>query len=133
MGDTLPVFVYGTLLPGQWYWSRISAWVDTWEPAQVRGKLYDTGLGYPAAAFGNEGVIYGVLVHFRPGTHDRARAVIDEIEGEGHEYRRVQVSTVEGRDAAAYEWIRDPSSLTQIMSPWRPIEEQGSGDAPANS
>ncbi|MCA1833773.1 MAG: gamma-glutamylcyclotransferase [Actinomycetota bacterium] len=132
MDDTLPVFVYGTLLPGQWYWSRINRWVDRWEPAEVHGKLYDTGLGYPAAAFGPEGRIYGVLVHFRPGTHEAARDVIDEIEGEGTEYRRVEVETISGTKAAAYEWIRDPSALAQVMSPWRPIEQQVSDPDAAN-
>ena len=61
--DTLPVFVYGTLRPGD-VGFRETALADRVEclgPAQVAGTLYDLG-EYPGAVLGKSGIIRGELL-----------------------------------------------------------------------
>jgi gamma-glutamylcyclotransferase (GGCT)/AIG2-like uncharacterized protein YtfP len=120
MADTLPVFVYGTLMPHGLYWPRISDWILYWEDAEVRGQVFDTGLGYPAAVFRGEAVVTGVLLHFRPDVLDRALDVIDEIEDEGHEYRRIEVTTAGGQRAVAYEWMHGTEGMVGVEGVWQP-------------
>jgi gamma-glutamylcyclotransferase (GGCT)/AIG2-like uncharacterized protein YtfP len=114
----VPVFVYGTLKPGQLYWPRISAWVVYTEEASVRGELFDTVLGYPAAVFGDNDVVEGVLLHVPAAVLDKVLAVMDEIEVEGKEYRRVRVLTLAGVEAIAYEWMGPTEGMRPLSGPW---------------
>lgn len=116
MSEDFTYFVYGTLKPGGLYWPRVSDTIAWYEPAKVIGELYDTGLGYPAAIFSGDGIIDGFLLHAIPAKADQARRVIDEIEDEGNEYRRVTVTTVSGVSAAGYEWNRAAEGLEPILA-----------------
>ena len=89
------LFAYGTLLPAQPRWHHLAPFVtDEGLDDAVPGTLYDTGQGYPAAAFGGDSLIVGrsfVLVDDRLA---EALTVLDEIEGAvAGLYRRVEVVT----------------------------------------
>jgi gamma-glutamylcyclotransferase (GGCT)/AIG2-like uncharacterized protein YtfP len=117
-GRTVAVFVYGTLKPGGFYYPRISQWVVYTADAMVRGELFDTGLGYPAAVFGEADVVHGTLLYFAEATIHRALEIMDEIESEGVEYRRVRVLTVDGVEAIGYEWMGNTTGLRPLTGPW---------------
>jgi gamma-glutamylcyclotransferase (GGCT)/AIG2-like uncharacterized protein YtfP len=117
-GRAVAVFVYGTLKPGGLYYPRIAQWVVYTADAMVRGEMFDTGLGYPAARFGEADVVHGVLLYVPASAIDAVLAVMDEIESEGEEYRRVRVITLDGTEAIGYEWIGDTSRMRPLTGPW---------------
>lgn len=111
------IFVYGTLRPGEPRWPLVEDAVVRTEPAEVRGTLWDTGKGYPAAVFGTKGSVPGDVVWIDP---ERWRGVIDwldRIEGEGTLYRRVVVDTSAGT-AVSYEWLGETEGLTPLPHGW---------------
>src|SRR5438552_4010429 len=86
------VFVYGTLLPGESRWPALRALSESWHHATAPGELWDTGRGYPAARFvPGDKVIPGVVVAVQAPCWEDALDRLDEIEGEGELYRRVEV------------------------------------------
>jgi len=109
--------VYGTLRPGDVRWHFLApfvvddGWLDT-----VAGRLFDTGLDYPAAVFDDEGTIVGHTFALLEESAARALEVLDEVEGivDG-EYSRVIVRTGRGVDAWAYA-CGDGLDLTPIVS-----------------
>lgn len=100
------VFVYGTLRPGDVRWHVLEPFtLDGGIRDSVSGELFDTGLDYPAAVFGPAGTILGQTFALLEATHDRAIAVLDEVEDVvGGEYHRVAVRTHLGLDAWAYSY-----------------------------
>ncbi|MFP5486853.1 MAG: gamma-glutamylcyclotransferase [Acidimicrobiia bacterium] len=100
------LFVYGTLRPGDVRWPLLEPWVvDVGVDDTVPGLLFDTGLGYPAAVFGDEGTIVGRTYALRAGTIDEALHRIDDEEDTVLGlYRRVEVLTGRGRRAWAYQY-----------------------------
>lgn len=106
MDEQQHLFVYGTLRPGDVRWSFLEPFVaDAGVADTVAGRLFDTGLDYPAAVFGDEGVIVGRSYPLRSDTLERALAVLDEEEDTVLGlYRRVQVTTGRGLRAWAYEY-----------------------------
>jgi gamma-glutamylcyclotransferase (GGCT)/AIG2-like uncharacterized protein YtfP len=109
------VFCYGTLLPGEERWQFLAPFVMAHEPDQVSGRLYDTGLGYPAAFFDRIGVIHGVRFRLDPEQLDEALSLLDEIEGavEGM-YQRVAVVTAMGAQVHAYQYGGEGGGLTDL-------------------
>jgi gamma-glutamylcyclotransferase (GGCT)/AIG2-like uncharacterized protein YtfP len=98
---TVDLFVYGTLVPGGRWWDEVERFVRAHRPAQVAGRLYDTGRGYPAATFATGGApVDGVVLTL--GEPDVALAHLDEFEGD--EYERVTVRTTAGDDVLTYAW-----------------------------
>ena len=95
LGPVPRMFVYGTLRPGDVRWSFLEPWVvDHGVDDSVTGRLYDTGLGYPAAVFGEGGTILGRTYELRRSTLDEALRVIDDEEDTVLGlYRRVRVTT----------------------------------------
>jgi gamma-glutamylcyclotransferase (GGCT)/AIG2-like uncharacterized protein YtfP len=107
-GGPIHVFVYGTLQPGEERWPILEPLVsDEGRPATVRGHLYDTGEGYPAALFpdGVEALIAGRIFALRAESIEDDLDLLDEVEAavEGL-YRRVVVETSDGERAWAYEF-----------------------------
>ena len=99
------LFVYGTLRPGEVRWHHLEPWVvGPGVDATVSGAVYDTGLDYPAAVFGDDGVVHGRVYELTADGLDDALAHLDEVEGAVRGlYRRTVVDTSLGRRAWAYE------------------------------
>jgi gamma-glutamylcyclotransferase (GGCT)/AIG2-like uncharacterized protein YtfP len=120
------VFVYGTLMPGELLWPALERFATGWAPATARGRLWDTGRGYPAIRFAtgadaetdtDAAVVPGVLVTLDSERRAEAFAVLDGIEGEGVLYRRVEVDTSGGR-ATSYEWLGSTDGLVSLPEGW---------------
>jgi gamma-glutamylcyclotransferase (GGCT)/AIG2-like uncharacterized protein YtfP len=118
--DPAPVFVYGTLMPGRLRWDLVKEHVTAAEPARVAGALYDTGRGYPAACFDDDGEVPGWVLTIEPSAHARLLALLDRVEGD--EYRRVRVATVDGRSVEAYDWVGARDELVPL-SAWEANRE----------
>ena len=113
--DLNQIFCYGTLLPGEERWQVLAPFVLAYEPEQVSGRIYDTGLGYPAALFDRVGIIHGFRFRLDPAQLLDALSLLDEIEGavEGL-YHRVQVTTAMGAQVHAYQYGGTPEGLVDI-------------------
>lgn len=127
------VFVYGTLLPGDVRWHFLEPFVvDAGWPDTVTGELFDTGLDFPAAVFGDRGIIYGRTFALAEASSTRVLDVLDEVEGvvEGN-YTRVNVRT--GRAFDAWAYASGPGlTLTPIPSgDW--LRHRPPGEAPRPS
>ncbi len=86
-------------------------WADT-----VPGRLYDTGLDYPSAVFGDGGTVVGRTYELLGSSLDQCLALLDEVEDVALRlYRRVEVTTGRGLVAWAYENGRG-LTLTPIRS-----------------
>ncbi|MEZ5135996.1 MAG: gamma-glutamylcyclotransferase family protein [Acidimicrobiales bacterium] len=109
-------FVYGTLMPGRARWPWLAPYVLSHYPDSARGRLYDTGFGYPAACFDEAGRVPGVCCTLDPAMLDEAWAMLDDIEGTL--YARVDLVTASGRAATAYGWIGDRAGLTELRGRW---------------
>ncbi|TVR22110.1 MAG: gamma-glutamylcyclotransferase [Ilumatobacter sp.] len=114
------LFVYGTLRPGDVRWPMLEPFVvdHGWDDA-VPGRLFDTGLGYPAAIFDTAGAmttVYGRTFGLLGTSLGRALELLDVEEDtvEGL-YRRVRVVTARGVAAWAYAY-GDGLDLTPIES-----------------
>lgn len=100
--DVRHVFVYGTLMPGEQRWPALAAYA-VGEPVActTRGRLFDTGRGYPAM-FDGDADVPGWLVRLADATLEEAVAALDGIEGtERGLYVRRRV-TVDGHPAWVY-------------------------------
>ncbi len=97
MSERLPVFVYGTLRPGQPGFDEmgLGARVDLLGPASVIGTLYDLG-DYPGALLQGDGVIVGDLLRPRD---DAVLSSLDSFE------------LFDPEDPAASEYLRVPTCL----------------------
>lgn len=111
------LFVYGTLRPGDVRWPMLEPFVaGDGVDDQVAGRLYDTGLDYPAATFGATSIITGLTYPLRIDTLDRCLDVLDREEDTVLGlYRRVSVRTGRGFDAWAYAY-GEGLDLTPIPS-----------------
>ena len=88
-------------------------------PATVRGRLYDTGLDFPAARFDLDGTIHGLLGRLRAGVVDQALAHMDEVEGAANGYyHRVRVTTDDGVEAWAYEFGGPVDGFVDLDGRW---------------
>ncbi|MDX3328964.1 gamma-glutamylcyclotransferase [Streptomyces sp. ME02-6979-3A] len=88
MSDTqLPLFVYGTLLPGEPNHDRFLRGRTCQErPAVLPGALLYEGPGYPYAVEGH-GTVHGALVTAAPGAYAELLGLLDDLEeflGPGH-------------------------------------------------
>ncbi|MBD2090721.1 gamma-glutamylcyclotransferase [Microcoleus sp. FACHB-1515] len=90
----MSLFVYGTLKPGEFFYSRYcEAHLISAQAAIVRGLLFALPLGYPALAAGSDWV-QGYLLHLKSD----ALEAIDELEdydptraAGDNEYERIEV------------------------------------------
>jgi iron complex transport system substrate-binding protein len=127
---TTRLFVYGSLMTGQWNHGLLAPFVRACQPARApRMKLYPVTPDYPGMVEG-DGEVRGELVELDPARLDEAMAVLDELEdyfGPGNpsnEYDRVQVpvQTADGAwvHAWAYLWNGRVDGLAPIPGgDWR--------------
>lgn len=100
------LFVYGTLRPGDVRWGLLAPYVvDDGVADRVPGQLFDTGLDYPAATFGGDGIVHGQTFMLHADTLDECLALLDEEEDTvAGLYRRIEIVTESGARAWAYEY-----------------------------
>ena len=114
------VFVYGTLMPGEPLWPQLAPYAVSWEPVVARGRIWDTGQGYPAVRFDPAGdPVPGILVAVDPERAEAAVELLDAIEDAGVLYRRVVVATTAGH-AFAYEWLGATDGFAPLSGGWPP-------------
>ena len=103
---TQRLFVYGTLRPGDVRWGILERFVaDDGEDDTATGRVFDSGLGYPAAVFGDEGTIHGRTYPLHADLADQALMVLDEEEGTVRGlFHRVTITTGRGHAAWAYAY-----------------------------
>ncbi|MGA9276611.1 MAG: gamma-glutamylcyclotransferase family protein [Ilumatobacter sp.] len=118
------VFVYGTLRPGDVRWRFLQPFVidDGWSDA-VEGRLFDTGLDYPAAIFDGRveagGTVLGQTYALDAASVERCLAVLDREEDTvGGRYRRIVVTTSRGVAAHAYEYGSDLDLVPIASGDW---------------
>jgi gamma-glutamylcyclotransferase (GGCT)/AIG2-like uncharacterized protein YtfP len=103
--DMMPVFVYGTLKPGEKMFRHISHTVKDAVPATTPGRLYDTPFGYPLlvrAGSDEEQLINGLLLIPLEEMYEEMVKVIDVIEGEaGFEKGELEVTLDSGHRLTA--------------------------------
>ncbi len=117
------LFVYGTLRPGQQRWELLRPHASSWADAQAAGRIWATRRGYPAAVFGDGGVIGGVAVTLLEERADEALRLLDAVEQEGTLFRRRVVVTTAG-PAMAYEWMGSTTGF-------RPLRTEGEVSPPS--
>lgn len=113
------VFVYGTLQPGQCRWSILAPYVvqsDAQSEIAARGKLYDTGYGWPAAVFDADAVedVPGVVLALKPVSLDEAIATLDAVEGADSDLFRRIVVDIGGQRCWAYQWSGSTEGFRDI-------------------
>jgi gamma-glutamylcyclotransferase (GGCT)/AIG2-like uncharacterized protein YtfP len=109
------LFVYGTLMPGRLRWPILATFARGHRTAEVAGRLYDSGNGWPVAVFGDGGVIPGVLVELDPDRVDEALPILDDVEDTATDtLRRIEVTTLDGARAWAYHYTQAVDGLTPI-------------------
>lgn len=110
------VFVYGTLKVGHCRWPLLEPHVtDGPEPATVAGRLYDTGMDFPAARFDHDGTIHGELFEVR----SEALELLDEVESTANGYyRRVVVTTHAGDEAWAWAFGGEVDGFVDLDGRW---------------
>ena len=117
------IFVYGLLKPGQRLHYIAEPFVERTAPARAAGRLYDAGV--PAARFDEAGDIDGYLLWIEEARLEEALRVLDELEDEGIEYRRVtiDVATEDGTlPAHAYEYLLSLDDRPYVGRVWPSIE-----------
>lgn len=100
------LFVYGTLRAGDVRWHHLRPFVlGDGVPDTAGGRLFDSGLEYPAALFGGDGTIHGESFEVRPDRLEECLTVLDEVEGTvAGLFARVAITTGLGYPAWSYEY-----------------------------
>ncbi len=104
------MFVYGTLRPGDVRWRFLEPFVvdEGWDDT-ITGRLFDTGLDYPAAILDDRaepgGTIIGRTYALLSASIERCLSVLDaEEDTVGGRYRRIVTTTAAGINAYVYEY-----------------------------
>jgi len=125
--ERLPVFVYGTLRPGQKNYPRYLQGRTLREyPATIHGRLYFVADGgYPYLKPG-EGTVTGELLELNPASYDETLYELDLLEeydpqDEGHSVylrRKSTVTLSQGKQVAAwvYYWNLPETTGEEIES-----------------
>lgn len=98
VSETIPVFVYGTLLEGfQNHDLYVKPYRHQAFPATIKGEIYHLPQGYPGLLEGTDDV-HGAILFFTPEEYEAALAGLDELEtyhgpnDPRNEYERVEVT-----------------------------------------
>lgn len=115
------IFIYGTLIPGHERWPLLEDFVTAADFDTTRGRLFDTGAGYPAARFDGTGTItdqiQGMRMTIDADLVDDCLELMDEIEGAVVGlYHRVIIDTDGGHKAWSYQYGLGFDELIPIRS-----------------
>ena len=115
------LFVYGTLMPDHLRWPMLAPHAVGHRRAAARGRLYDSGLGWPVARLvdrtghDEHDLVPGWVVDLAVGAMDDLLVVLDEMEGVDRGlYDRVVVDLVDGGTAWAYSCATAVDDLPRI-------------------
>jgi gamma-glutamylcyclotransferase (GGCT)/AIG2-like uncharacterized protein YtfP len=114
MMERPPVFVYGSLKPGEKMFRHISHVVKETIPATILGHLYDTPFGYPLLLCPGEEDelrINGVILIPLDDMYDEMVSIIDVIEGEAgftKEVREVLLENGSTVEAIVHLYLEAP-------------------------
>jgi gamma-glutamylcyclotransferase (GGCT)/AIG2-like uncharacterized protein YtfP len=119
------VFVYGTLKPGKVNYARYCGdHVSQSIPAQVRGQLFDLGLGYPAMVSGKTWV-QGYLLDFVSESVLESLDCLEDYQPHRPEYqneyqrKEVEVFDREGRSLGlAWTYLMMRQKVQQYNGKW---------------
>jgi gamma-glutamylcyclotransferase (GGCT)/AIG2-like uncharacterized protein YtfP len=120
--ESLPLFVYGTLLSGEARAGMLGELRR--QPAHIRGQLYHLPAGYPAVVLGGDSRVHGQIVD-APG--DRLLAMLDVYEGvaDGLYRREIVGATLGLRTERAWVYVTDAARVTQgrhlTQGRWRSV------------
>jgi gamma-glutamylcyclotransferase (GGCT)/AIG2-like uncharacterized protein YtfP len=98
-----PIFVYGSLRPGEIFFNRVKPFIERIEPAELYGmQLYSLG-EFPGLIWdaGAERPVKGDLFHIYKVLWPEAIKTLDHIEGEGLLYMRTQLIVMCGDEPRA--------------------------------
>ncbi|MBH1937884.1 gamma-glutamylcyclotransferase [Streptomyces sp. AV19] len=120
----LPVFVYGTLMPGlrNYAWFLRGGTVAE-VPARLAGAVLYEGPGFPHAVAAPGGEVRGVLITLVPDRYGALLAALDELEGcvpggPGNLFDRVEreVALVAGGTARAWVYLASGRVARQLRA-----------------
>jgi gamma-glutamylcyclotransferase (GGCT)/AIG2-like uncharacterized protein YtfP len=103
------LFSYGLLRTGRAGWPLVAPHADGQsDAAWARGRVYDTGLGWPAMLLGEQPTVRGTLTRLR--RPETLMPTLDDYEGP--QYRRVRILLPDsGTVSWAYVWVGDRARL----------------------
>ena len=113
----LPIFSYGTLMPGQPNYYVWEYYVQEAEPALFNGgQLHHLG-HFPMLSEGGDGVVHGFLVTITPSVYEECLVDLDVLENYRPDdlanslYHRVerQITLSRGRNVAAWVYVGNPT------------------------
>ena len=114
--DPPRLFAYGTLQPGRLRWPFLAPFAAGHRPAEVAGRIYDSGNGWPVATFedGDE-LVPGTVIDLDPARADEAIALLDVVEATATDLlRRIAVTTTDGARAWAYHCDQPTAEMVRI-------------------
>lgn len=112
----LPIFVYGTLMPGfPNYNVYLKGSVEKELPATIKGKMYDIG-SFPAVV-GGDNIIQGYLIYIKDNVEEILKS-LDELESCLYTRSIAEVFLENGQSAFAwvYIWALPTEGLLEIHS-----------------
>jgi len=113
------IFVYGLLKPGLSLYHVVEPFVQRASAATARGRLYDAGV--PAARFDEDGEIEGLVFWLHDDRVVEALGILDELEDEGDQYRRIEIEARTDGGAVrafAYEFLHSLDGRREVGSVW---------------
>lgn len=126
----MPVFAYGTLLPGEPNHPLVKGAIVAMEPARLRrARLYDLGY-FPMLVDTPDGEARGLLIRLKPERYAGILALLDRVEGIGEAtwgrplFRRERrvVTATGGRGVVAWTyvgWAPYVAGLEPIATDWK--------------
>ncbi len=110
------LFAYGTLQPGRLRWPLLEPHVAAHRPAHARGRIYDSGLGWPVTVFEDAaGLVPGTIIELDRRRLNELLVTLDDVESAATGLlMRIVVTTTAGETAWAYHWTGSTSEMTPI-------------------
>lgn len=112
---TMRFFVYGAMTEGLVHWSKISQFIESSEPARIRGSAWRLKVGYPILTEGSD-FIEGQLIRLK--APDLLVGLLDEFHGcnsidpeKGLCFRRETMAEAGGETAPAWVYFFNPKKL----------------------
>ena len=123
--DPPRLFAYGTLQPGRLRWWFLAPFAVGHRAAEVAGRIYDSGYGWPVATFGaTTELVPGTVIDLDAARADEAIELLDEVEATATDLlRRIVVTTTSGEQAWAYHCDRPTAGMVQIAE-WDRLDER---------